>query len=387
MLARALALCLGSMIALGFARFNYALVLPAMKRDFAWTYTQAGALNTSNAIGYLLGALTAAGLIRQFSASRVFAWSTCATAILLILTALGNDFVTFLLLRFLPGLSGAWVFVAGGVLVSHVAQQDERHAPMIMGIFYGGTGIGIALSGVIAPFALESGVASWRAVWIGMGAFALIASLYAVRGAHQVGKTMAPLHAQGSAHADTGKFTLAGIGYFLFAVGLIIYMTFMIARVRETLGTASAMATFWGVLGVCCFLSFFPWRRLVQSSTNGRALAILIGLNGLATAMPLAGNWLVLLCVSAALFGLTFVATVTSTTALVRKGLPPAGWNKGIALFTICFGAGQAIGPYVGGYVSDHYGGLRMSLVVAAAVLLTGAVIASLQRHVSVAAR
>ena len=31
-------------------RFAYALILPAMRDDLAWSYTQAGALNTINAV-------------------------------------------------------------------------------------------------------------------------------------------------------------------------------------------------------------------------------------------------------------------------------------------------------------------------------------------------
>src|SRR5215469_14249290 len=53
----ALALSLGSAIALGLARFSYALLLPPMRLDLAWSFAQAGAMNTANAFGYLLGAL------------------------------------------------------------------------------------------------------------------------------------------------------------------------------------------------------------------------------------------------------------------------------------------------------------------------------------------
>jgi predicted MFS family arabinose efflux permease len=53
----AVALSLGSAIALGLARFSYALLLPPMRLDLAWNFAQAGAMNTANAFGYLLGAL------------------------------------------------------------------------------------------------------------------------------------------------------------------------------------------------------------------------------------------------------------------------------------------------------------------------------------------
>ena len=56
-LVLAAGLSFGSAIALGLTRFSYALLLPAMKADLGWNFAQAGAMNTANALGYLLGAL------------------------------------------------------------------------------------------------------------------------------------------------------------------------------------------------------------------------------------------------------------------------------------------------------------------------------------------
>lgn len=51
--ALAFALALGVTVSNSFARFAYALVLPAMRSELHWSYAQAGWLNTANAIGYL----------------------------------------------------------------------------------------------------------------------------------------------------------------------------------------------------------------------------------------------------------------------------------------------------------------------------------------------
>ena len=53
----ALALSLGAAVSLGITRFAYGLLLPVMREDLDWGYTLAGAMNTANAGGYLLGAL------------------------------------------------------------------------------------------------------------------------------------------------------------------------------------------------------------------------------------------------------------------------------------------------------------------------------------------
>lgn len=69
----AIGLSLGSAIALGLARFSYALLLPPMKADLGWTFAQAGALNTANAAGYLIGALAFPLLSRRWRAGTLLA--------------------------------------------------------------------------------------------------------------------------------------------------------------------------------------------------------------------------------------------------------------------------------------------------------------------------
>lgn len=55
----ALGLALGPAVALGFARFAYALLLPPMRSALGWSFATAGVMNTANAAGYLIGAVTA----------------------------------------------------------------------------------------------------------------------------------------------------------------------------------------------------------------------------------------------------------------------------------------------------------------------------------------
>ncbi len=50
LILHALSLSMGAAIALGIARFSYAL-LPPMKADLHWTFAQADALNTSIGAG------------------------------------------------------------------------------------------------------------------------------------------------------------------------------------------------------------------------------------------------------------------------------------------------------------------------------------------------
>lgn len=74
------ALSLGSAVALGLARFSYALLLPAMQRDLGWSFATAGTMNTANALGYLLGALAFPRLSRRWTPCALFRFGCIATA-------------------------------------------------------------------------------------------------------------------------------------------------------------------------------------------------------------------------------------------------------------------------------------------------------------------
>ena len=69
---------MGPAIGLGLGRFAYALLLPAMRLDLGWSYAQAGAINTANAFGYLIGALAAAPLAARLGTSVRFCSDCCS---------------------------------------------------------------------------------------------------------------------------------------------------------------------------------------------------------------------------------------------------------------------------------------------------------------------
>jgi MFS family permease len=64
-LLTAAGLALAVAVTNGFARFAYALILPAMRSDLGWNYTEAGWNNTANAIGYLAGAVVVFRVARR----------------------------------------------------------------------------------------------------------------------------------------------------------------------------------------------------------------------------------------------------------------------------------------------------------------------------------
>ena len=163
-------LSFGPAVAQGLARFAYALLLPAMQADLTLSYARAGALNTSNAIGYFLGAVASAHLMRTIGVVRIFGLSMVLTAIFLILSGCTGDYNLLFILRLLAGTSSAITFIAGGAIATALTGRDPARTGLILGIYYDGAGLGILASGALIPLWLSTHPPSaWRDAWIALG--------------------------------------------------------------------------------------------------------------------------------------------------------------------------------------------------------------------------
>ncbi len=376
-----LILSLAPTVGLGIGRFAYSLVLPDMRETLGWSYSAAGFMNTINAAGYLAGALMASKLIKRFGLSAAVRRGTLACLASLALCALSGNFVLLSLARLLAGFGAAAAFVAGAALAATIAQGHPARANFLLSLFYAGPGLGILASGLVAPFVLQAfGPGSWWIVWWAMTLLAIIMTAPLL---------LAPLDTNaGIATAAPAEFALRPVliylaGYFLFGAGYIAYMTFMIAYVRDAGGGAAAQSAFWCLIGVSAFATPWLWSRVLARDSGGLSTAVILGVNAFGAALPLFGHSVLLLAVSALVFGVSFFAIVGSTTAFVRFNYPAAAWPRGIAAMTIAFGIGQTLGPTAVGAVTDAFGSLSYALNVSAAMLALGAIATAFQRRLA----
>nr|WP_244818451.1 YbfB/YjiJ family MFS transporter [Caballeronia sp. Lep1P3] len=385
----ALSLSLGSAIALGFARFSYALLLPPMKQDLAWNFAQAGAMNTANALGYLLGALAFARLSRHAAPRTLFLWGCIATTLLMASSGAAVDTDALLALRVATGAGSALVFVSGGVLAARLASLSPKEAGFIIGLYYGGTGWGIAVSSVLVPLTVLPGAHGWRFAWLALAAACAACAIAAVAAAWRIDPGVQPMphvHAQGVAQPPIARrrYGFALAGYACFGVGYIGYMTFIVALLRNAGLSAAVVSGFYVLLGVATVASARLWSGLLDRMRGGQALALLNALLVVATLVPAVVAHPLAAFASGVLFGATFLSAVASTTAFVRHNLPAPQWGRGINAFTIVFALGQIVGPTVIGRISDS-AGLTRGLVYSAAMLALGAALAACQRPLDAA--
>jgi predicted MFS family arabinose efflux permease len=295
------------------------------------------------------------------------------------------DVLPLLLQRLMAGIASALVFVAGGLLAARMGARDPNRGGFLLGLYYGGTGWGIALSAVLVPWLLDltqSQAHGWRWAWWLLALVCVVASLVLLWPARHMAQWPLPAAATGAQPVSFRwrSFSFALWGYAFFGVGYIGYMTFVVALLRSQGRSALAVTVFYALLGLAVVASSRIWAGLLDRHRGGRAMAILNGLLGTAILLPaLTQSWPVVL-VSGLLFGGVFLSVVASTTALVRHNLPASAWAAGISTFTTVFAAGQIIGPTIVGWIADGPGGLERGLLVSALALWLGAALAWRQR-------
>jgi predicted MFS family arabinose efflux permease len=372
----ALALALASTVSLGLARFSYALLLPPMRADLGWSYFTAGAMNTLNAAGYLMGALLAPRLMRRWDARLVMLAGGFAAALLLALHGAVRHEALLGALRWGTGVASALSFVGGGLLAARLANSMPQRSGLILGVYYGGVGLGIMAAALLVPLFVDG--AGWGTAWVALAAAAAVAGVITSLGTRSL--ALAPQAGAARAPFAWRPFMPALLGYMMFGLGYIGYMTFIISLLREQGMTPGRITAFYVLLGAGVAASPWLWAWLLQGYRDGKPLALLNGLLALATALPVWSQHPVAVFISGLLFGCVFLSLVASTTALVRHNCAPAVWPSGIAAFTVVFAAGQIIGPTVVGWIADGPGGLARGFVVSAVLLALGALLASRQR-------
>ena len=376
---RLVALAMAPAIALGLGRFAYALVLPAMATALGWTWAEAGWLNGANAAGYLVGALIAGLAIAWFGGPKTVLAGVALSILGMAGCAATGDLAALSALRLLTGVGGALAFVAGGVLAASAAHGAR--GGLLLGLYYAGPGFGIAVSGVAMPVWFARG-GDWSGAWLMLAALSVAMAAPLALSLLERG---APRGGAGGASAPAPLMAMAPIllAYAVFGFGYIGYMTFVFAWVRDAWGAGAGQAGFWVLIGAGAMAAPWLWARLLDRVAPARAFSVLSALCGVGAALPLAGDAVGLMLVSAALFGACFFAVVASTTQFVRRYLDRAAWPRGVAAMTVAFSLGQTAGPVLAGALADAAGGLAAALALSTGGLGLAALIALAQSRVS----
>jgi predicted MFS family arabinose efflux permease len=357
-------------VAMGIGRFVYTPILPGMMEELGLSATDAGWIASANYVGYLIGALAAAGGWAHGRERTLMLAGLGASTILAGLMGMVDTMTAFLVIRFLAGLASAFVMVfLASIVFGHLAAANRND---LQALHFGGVGLGIAVSSALMAI-LVTGHAGWAAGWLWS---AVISACGFVLVALLIGRDAVPGTVAGREPAIPKTLPLIKIivAYGLFGFGYVVTATFLVAIVRQGGGGRVFEAMVWMVTGLAGFPSIWLWQKVVEriGLYSTYLAGCLIEAIGVAASVTMGGRTGPLL--GGFLLGVTFIA-VTALGLQIARQLAPQAPRKVFALTTAAFGVGQIIGPIVAGLLAQWTGGFALSSIVAAAILvLSGAI-------------
>ncbi len=342
---------LGMAVAMGIGRFVYTPILPGMMAELGLTPAMAGWIASSNYLGYLVGALAAAGGWAAGRERAILQGGLVASTLLAGLMAATDSVTVFILIRFLAGVASAFVMVfLASIVFSHLIDAGRND---LQGVHFAGVGVGIAASSLMMIGMVWSGE-NWRAGWWWAAVMSLIGSLLVFwlvqRGPLRTGDALRepPLP------RDRTLMQLI-IAYGLFGFGYIVTATFLIAIVRMDGGGRIFEGVVWLATGLAIIPSVLVWGFL--SRRRGPVAAFIAGCLveavGVAASISIGGWFGPIL--AGVLLGGTFVA-VTAYGLQAGRLLAPQSPRRAFALMTASFGVGQVLGPIVAGLIAERTG-------------------------------
>lgn len=355
-------------VAMGIGRFVYTPILPGMMEELGLSASNAGLIASANYLGYLVGALVAAGGWAHGRERMVVFGSLAASTLLVALMGAVETMTPFLVIRFLAGVASAFVMVfMTSIVFSHLARSGRGG---FEAVHFGGVGLGIAGSSILMA-AIVTIHAGWTAAWFWSGALSLAGFLLVAFLANEgpVGGANSKREPALPHNASLAKIILS---YGLFGFGYVITATFIVAIVRQSGESRVFEAMVWLATGLTAAPSLFVWQRVARRSNvySAYAIACLVEAVGVAASVavtgrigPLAGG---------ILLGATFMAPTALGIQAARQ-LAPLSTRRVFAIMTAAFGLGQIIGPIVAGILAEWSGSFFVPSMLAAAVLVLSA--------------
>ena len=334
----------------GLGRFAYTPIIPYMQNTLNISSTDIGLIASSNYLGYLIGSIIP--LIFSFANKQrlTLYLSVLVSIITLGLMGFTNEFYTFVLLRFLQGISGAiGLVIATNLIFSQITvtgRIDLRLAHI------SGFGVGMFLS-AIAIWICSMFELQWNYQWFVIAVLCLVLTIPIISIPLEKGSEKSVDQASDSNRLSLG-FIGISVGYFFFGFGYIIFGTFIAALTVNTPALENIQHASWILVGVSAMPSIFIWQAISKLTGNHISLALscFTCSTGILTLYFFDG-------VSASLFAcIAYGMGVVGIVGLVlmEGKIRHSGSIKfAVAFLTTTFSIGQITGPYISGLMIDFF--------------------------------
>jgi len=338
----ALAGLCASLVGIGFARFGYMQLIPALISHQWFTASDAAYLGAANLAGYLAGAILATRMAARIPARDVLRTMMALAAVSFFACAVQLPFAWFFVWRFAAGF-------AGGALMVLAAPSILPHVPVarrgvVSGAIFMGVGVGIVISALLAPLLLRAGMVE---AWCGLGVATLALTTVSWNGWPRQDAEVVAL-ASGRVSTSVPLKALY-VQYALSAVGLVPHMMFLVDFVARGLGRGVDVGAQYLVLfGLGATVGPIIGGHIADRIGFRATLLATFVLQAVAVALlAVSDHWTALL-VSSVAVGATTPGVVPLALGRVRELVPgdTQGQQAAWSIATITFSTGQAAGAY-----------------------------------------
>ena len=380
-------------VVMGLGRFAYTPILPEMLQAQVLSLQASGWVAAANFSGYLAGALLATVVSSRRWQQHLLSAALAASILLLAAMPLTTSVGLWSVLRFVAGMASA----LGLIYVSAILFErlEQRGQSALKPWVYAGVSMGMASSSLVV-LALPLEQTSWRWNWWVMAALALLVGLLAAWGlrrlrrlpsqpgagpAQPVMQAPSLTQTQSKSLTQTQKqkqaraFQVAACAYGLFGFAYVIHATYLPAMVRAAGYSQDAANWAWVLVGLMAIPGIAFWNRAAARFGLRKTIAACYAFEGLTALAPVFDASLGAALVAA--FGLGAVLTPVSGLALTHgRALGLGQAARVVGIMTLCFSAGQILGPIVAAHLAEGAGFAAPSAVVSGALLCCSLLVA-----------
>jgi predicted MFS family arabinose efflux permease len=373
------------LIGLGFSRFGYPPLIPALVQQGWFTAPEAAYLGAANLAGYLLGSALGPPLARRVSGTTLIRASLVVCTAALVACAANWGFAWYFAWRLLSGVGGAWLMVLAAPKV--VSFAPAGHRGRVAGIVFTGVGIAIVLTGTLVPWLVSIGIAE---TWLAFGAASVVLTIVAWNGLPSAGErtaermpdaaaTAKPSAAQTVANIATPgprerTFTPAivilGITYSAYALGFVPHTVFWVDFIARGLGRGLAEGgAYWVLLGLMACVAPVLTGSIADRIGFGLSYRLSLAAIAVFVGAPLVSTEAWSLALSSA--GVGALSITVSSLALGRTGeLASAGRQRQVwGAITIAFSIAYAGGGYLLSFLFARTGDYTLLFAIGTAAL------------------
>jgi predicted MFS family arabinose efflux permease len=268
--------------------------------------------------------------------------------------------------RLATGIGAGAAIVA--ILVLIFAAVSAASRPAVSALVWAGMGAATVLSGLAAPWLLETHL-GWRVAFALAAATALALALFfpptqSGAGAALPTTSLATFPVR---RAFTRGWIFLGGSYLAFGVAYIAYATFVGAQLAAAQAPIAVVVMAWVAFGATTIVGATIAIPILRSAALKRYALLAAAIAGAAGATVATGADATHAFVGALLIGLGTAATPAIISAYARERTTVGEYPRAFSIVTSALGIGQLVGPAFAGALADKFGPNIVPVFAAAA--------------------